>query len=195
MVRPEDLIHPRDAIMRAMGRVYRYRMTTTSGGNISARDEDGTTWITPAGVDKGGLTREDIVRVRPDGAAEGRHCPSSELPFHRAIYAARPDLRAIVHAHPVALVAFSICRRGPETRLLPTARRVCAVVGGWLAQFGQQLLAVPRALAAPARTPSPAPPDPQRAPTLAATAPEGNALRLVTRSFWPSGWYPPRLRL
>ena len=99
MVRPEDLIHPRDAIMHAMGRVYRYRMTTTSGGNISTRDEDGTTWITPAGVDKGGLTREDIVRVRPDGATEGRHRPSSELPFHRAIYAARPDLRAIVHAH------------------------------------------------------------------------------------------------
>ena len=129
MVRPEDLIHPRDAIMHAMGRVYRYRMTTTSGGNISARDDDGTTWITPAGVDKGGLTREDIVRVRPDGATEGRHRPSSELPFHRAIDAARPDLRAIVHAHPVALVAFSICRRGPDTRLLPTARRVCGPVG------------------------------------------------------------------
>ena len=129
MVRPEDLIHPRDAIMHAMGRVYRYRMTTTSGGNISARDEDGTTWITPAGVDKGGLTREDIVRVQPDGATEGRHCPSSELPFHRAIYAARPDLRAIVHAHPVALVAFSVCRRVPDTRLLPTARRVCGPVG------------------------------------------------------------------
>ena len=129
MVRPEDLIHPRDAIMRAMGRVYRYRMTTTSGGNISARDDDGTTWITPAGVDKGGLTREDIVRVRPDGATEGRHRPSSELPFHRAIYAARPELRAIVHAHPVALVAFSICRRVPDTRLLPTARRVCGPVG------------------------------------------------------------------
>ena len=129
MVRPEDLIHPRDAIMHAMGRVYRYRMTTTSGGNISARDDDGTTWITPAGVDKGGLTREDIVRVPPDGATEGRHRPSSELPFHRAIYAARPDLRAIVHAHPVALVAFSVCRRVPDTRLLPPARRVCGPVG------------------------------------------------------------------
>jgi L-fuculose-phosphate aldolase len=51
------------------------------------------------------------------------------LPFHRAIYAARPDLRAIVHAHPVALVAFSICRRVPDTTLLPTAFRVCGRVG------------------------------------------------------------------
>ena len=54
---------------------------------------------------------------------------------------------------------------------------------------------LPRAHAAPARTPSPAPPRPRRAPALAATAPEGNALRLVPRSFRPSGWFPPRWRL
>jgi L-fuculose-phosphate aldolase len=123
-----DLTHPRDALMRTMERVYRYRMTTTSGGNLSIRDED-SIWITPARVDKGGLVREDIVHVTPGGAWEGRHGPSSELPFHRAIYAARPDLRAIVHAHPVALVAFSICQRVPDTRVLPTARRVCGEVG------------------------------------------------------------------
>ncbi len=124
-----ELVHPRDAIMRTMERVYRYRMTTTSGGNISIRDEDGTVWITPARVDKGRLTRDDIVSVRPDGTTDGRHPPSSEFPFHRAIYEARPELRGIVHAHPVALVAFSICGRVPDTRLLPTARRVCGEVG------------------------------------------------------------------
>jgi L-fuculose-phosphate aldolase len=129
MVGSEDLIHPRDAVLHAMERVYRYRMTTTSGGNISARDDDGSLWITPAAVDKGSLTREDIVRVLPDGRAEGRHRPSSELPFHRAVYEVRPDIKAIVHAHPVALVAFSTCGRAPDTRLLPTARRVCGPVG------------------------------------------------------------------
>ena len=103
-------------------------MTTTSGGNLSVREEGGEVWITPA-ASKGALRREDIVRVRSDGTADGPHPPSSELPFHRAIYAARPDLRAIVHAHPVALVAFSICGRVPDTRLLPTARRVCGRVG------------------------------------------------------------------
>ena len=124
-----DFTHPRDAILRAIERIYRYRMTTTSGGNLSMRDEGGEVWITPARVDKGTLRREDIIRVRADGTADGPHPPSSELPFHRAIYAARPDLRAIVHAHPVALVAFSICGRVPDTRLLPTARRVCGRVG------------------------------------------------------------------
>jgi len=126
---PSDLTHPRDEIMQTMERIYRYRMTTTSGGNLSIRDDDGAVWITPARVDKGSLRREDVVRVGPDGAVEGLHPPSSEFPFHKAIYAARPDLRAIVHAHPVALVAFSICRRVPDTRLLPQAWQTCGGVG------------------------------------------------------------------
>jgi L-fuculose-phosphate aldolase len=123
-----DLLHPRDDILRTIERIYRYRMTTTSGGNLSIREEDGDIWITPARLDKGSLRREDVVRVRSDGTAEGRHPPSSELPFHRAIYAARPELRGIVHAHPVALVAFSICRKVPDTRVLhqaSAARSAC----------------------------------------------------------------------
>lgn len=123
------LIHPRDEILQTMQRIYRYRMTTTSGGNLSIREPDGTIWITPARIDKGSLRRDDIVRVDPSGRVEGVHRPSSELPFHRAIYAARPELRAIVHAHPVALVAFSICREVPDTRLLHQARHVCGDIG------------------------------------------------------------------
>ena len=124
-----NLVHPRDEIMRTMDRVYRYRMTTTSGGNLSIRDEAGDIWITPARVDKGSLTRNDIVCVRMDGSVVGLHPPSSEFPFHKAIYAARPDIRAIVHAHPVALVAFSICRQTPDTRLFHQAYSVCGKLG------------------------------------------------------------------
>jgi L-fuculose-phosphate aldolase len=124
-----DLIHPRDAIMRTMERIYRYRMTTTSGGNISIRDDDGSIWITPARLDKGSLRRDDIVQVRSGGTCDGPHRPSSEFPFHKAIYDARPDIRGIVHAHPVALVAFSICRQVPDTRLLYQARHICGNVG------------------------------------------------------------------
>lgn len=123
------LVHPRDLILDCIERIYRYRMTTTSGGNISVREPAGDIWITPARVDKGSLRRDDIVCVRADGTREGPHPPSSEFPFHNAIYKARPDLRAIVHAHPVALVAFSVCRRVPDTRLIPRARNVCGTVG------------------------------------------------------------------
>jgi L-fuculose-phosphate aldolase len=123
-----SLLHPRDEILTLIDRIYRHRMTTTSGGNLSIRDGEDV-WITPARVDKGTLRRTDIVCIRGDGTAEGQHRPSSELPFHQAIYAARPDLRAIVHAHPVALVAFSMIREVPNTRLFPQARFMCGEVG------------------------------------------------------------------
>ncbi|MCA9147486.1 MAG: class II aldolase/adducin family protein, partial [Planctomycetales bacterium] len=120
MSRP--LTHPRDEIMQTMERIYRSRMTTTSGGNLSIREPSGDIWITPARVDKGSLTRQDIVCVHGDSnaarandRASAPHPPSSEFPFHKAIYAARPDVQAIVHAHPVALVAFSICGQTPQT--------------------------------------------------------------------------------
>src|SRR6058998_1106318 len=56
-------LHPCDEILQAMERIYRYRMTTTSGGNLSIRDDAGDVWITPARVDKGSLRREDIVHA------------------------------------------------------------------------------------------------------------------------------------
>ena len=123
------VVHPRDEILQTMERIYRYRMTTTSGGNLSVRDDAGDVWITPARVDKGSLRREDIVCVRADGRVDGLHPPSSEFPFHRAVYEARPDVRAVVHAHPVALVACSICGRVPDVRLFHQAHTICAPVG------------------------------------------------------------------
>ena len=129
MSRREKMLHPRDEIMQTMERIYRYRMTTTSGGNLSIREANGDIWITPARVDKGNLTRRDIVRVSPDGTVDGLHPASSELPFHRAIYDKRPDLEAVVHAHPVALVAFSICGTVPDTRIFHQAFSVCGEPG------------------------------------------------------------------
>ncbi|MGF7036550.1 L-fuculose-phosphate aldolase [Paenibacillus mucilaginosus] len=123
------LLPPADQIVLFMERIYGYGMTTTSGGNLSIRDDNGDIWITPAGVDKGALTRQDIVCVKPDGQVVGAHRPSSEFPFHQRIYRDRPDLRAVVHAHPPALVAFSIVRRIPETRLLPDEHEICGEVG------------------------------------------------------------------
>ena len=121
-------LHPRDELVATMARIYRYHMTTTSGGNLSILDSDGSIWITPSRVDKGALRAADIVRVKPDGTREGLHPPSSEFPFHRQIYERRPDIKAIVHAHPGALVAFSICRKLPETRVQTHAYSVCGRV-------------------------------------------------------------------
>lgn len=124
-----DLLHPRDQLVEIIHRIYNGGMTTLSGGNLSILDYDGNLWITPGGIDKGSLQPDDIIRMDKDGTKEGRHSPSSEYPFHRAIYERRPDLRAIVHAHPPGLIAYSIAKRVPETRTIPQAYYVCGPIG------------------------------------------------------------------
>lgn len=124
-----ELLHPRNRISMIMDLIYKNGMTTTSGGNISIKDEDGNIWITPAGYDKGNLTPKDIVCVKADGSIEGIHRPSSEYPFHQAIYKERPDLTAVIHAHPPALVSFSIVRQIPDTNIIPQTKKFCGAVG------------------------------------------------------------------
>lgn len=123
------LMHPREQITMVIGRIYRRGLTTTSGGNISIIDENGDIWVTPSAVDKGSLTADDIVCVKKDGTITGRHKPSSEFPFHKSIYEKRPDIRAVIHAHPPALVSFSIVRKIPDTRIITQARHVCGTIG------------------------------------------------------------------
>lgn len=123
------LDHPKDQITDIIKRIYLAGMTTTSGGNVSIKDIDGNIWVTPSAVDKGSLTRKDIMCVRPDGSMIGPHRPSSEFPFHKAIYDVRPDIKAVIHAHPPALVSFSIARKIPNTNIIPQAKYICGPIG------------------------------------------------------------------
>lgn len=125
----KQFIHPASQIVEIIGRIYNRGLTTTSGGNISIRDENGDIWVTPSAVDKGSLQAEDIVLVKANGDIVGKHPPSSEFPFHKAIYSARQDLHAIVHAHPPALVSFSIVRKFPNMNVIPQAKAVCGEIG------------------------------------------------------------------
>lgn len=118
-------LSPAEQIASVMRRVYDRGLTTATGGNISILDENGNIWITPKGFDKGSLTAEDIVCVHPDGTYTGKHAPSSEIFFHRATYRARPDFRAVVHAHPVFCIAFSLTRTMPRVDLLPDTLSRC----------------------------------------------------------------------
>lgn len=124
-----QLQHPRDQIVQVISRIYNRGLTTTSGGNISIIDQNGDIWVTPSGVDKGSLRPSDIMCVRNDGTIEGLHKPSSEFPFHRAIYKIRPDIKAIIHAHPPALVSFSIVRKIPDTNIISQAKHICGPIG------------------------------------------------------------------
>ncbi len=124
-------VHPSEELAQTMRRIYELGLTTTSGGNLSLRDAAGTIWITPAGIDKGQLRADQVARVAEGGVAEATPtpAPSSELPFHRAIYEARPELRAVVHAHPVSLVAFSIVGQVPDTRISAHCHALCGSAG------------------------------------------------------------------
>lgn len=123
-----ELLHPTDQLVMIMDRIYQYGMTTTSGGNLSIKDDNGDIWITPSGIDKGTLTRNDMICVKPDGTVIGAHKPSVELPFHTDIYKQRPDIHAILHAHPPTLVAFSLARKIPNTMLFPSVSQICGEI-------------------------------------------------------------------
>jgi len=123
------LDHPKDQITAIIKRIYQAGMTTTSGGNISIKDAEGNIWVTPSAVDKGSLTKKDIICVTSKGEVIGMHKPSSEFPFHKAIYERRPDINAVIHAHPPALVSFSIVRKIPNTNIIPQAKHVCGPIG------------------------------------------------------------------
>ncbi len=123
-----QLMHPAEQIELIIRRIYRGGLTTTSGGNLSIMDDQGDMWITPSAIDKGSLTAKDIICVKKDGTIVGPHKPSSEYPFHKAIYRMRPGMRSVVHAHPPALVAFSIAHVVPDTNIIPQASRVCGKV-------------------------------------------------------------------
>ncbi|MBD0831859.1 class II aldolase/adducin family protein [Aestuariibaculum sediminum] len=124
-----NLEHPRDQITKIISRIYKRGMTTTSGGNISIIDSQGDIWVTPSAIDKGSLMPSDIVCVKKDGTIIGKHKPSSEFPFHKAIYDMRPDIKSVIHAHPPALVSFSIVRKIPNTNVISQAKHVCGPIG------------------------------------------------------------------
>ena len=98
----------RVAVANFMKRLYDRQLTTASGGNISLRVSDDEFCITPSSLDKGSLTAESIAVVKFDGTNLSPELKLSiESEMHRQILLKRPDLHAVVHAHPVFASAFA----------------------------------------------------------------------------------------
>lgn len=94
-------------------------------GNLSRRWGD-SMLITPSGMAYGTLKPEDMVVVDADGSVSpGQRTPSSEWHFHLAIYAARPDMHAIVHTHSLNATALA-CAHRP----IPAFHYMVAMAGG-----------------------------------------------------------------
>lgn len=119
---------PRAAVVETVRRLDALGLNRGSTGNVSVRAQrDGACgcWITPTGMGADGLAADDLVWLGDDGSVDGRWQPSSEAPFHRAVYAARADLHAVVHVHSVHATALA-CLRRP----LPAFHYMVAVAGG-----------------------------------------------------------------
>jgi L-fuculose-phosphate aldolase len=78
-----------------------------TAGNVSARSRHGIR-ITPSRMEYRRMRRRDLVTVDPAGTITlGSRSPSLELPMHLAVYAARPDVAAVVHVHSPHATAWS----------------------------------------------------------------------------------------
>ncbi len=126
----------RRELVVAGARLHQRGLVAGRQGNLSLRLREGIA-ITAAGRNKGKLQPADIVLLDPaDGRVLRGSAPaSSESALHLAVYRARPDLRAVAHAHPPQATGFAAAGLGLENGILP---EVEAELGGCpLAPFGR----------------------------------------------------------
>lgn len=109
----------REEICRVCRLLYDRGYVVSNDGNVSARVEEDRVLITPSGVGKGRVTPDMLVLCDLEGRIlEGDRHPSSESGMHLMVYRERPDVRAVVHAHPPFSTARAICRRPLTERYL-----------------------------------------------------------------------------
>jgi len=91
----------REALCRVGRRLYERHLTSGAGGSISVRTPRNEVLIKPSGFSLADMQPEHIVKMNLRGdVLEGKYPPSTDAPWHLMIYAARPDVNAIVHVHP-----------------------------------------------------------------------------------------------
>ncbi|KAA3602780.1 MAG: class II aldolase/adducin family protein [Calditrichaeota bacterium] len=97
-------------ILEVCKRIYSKGYVAANDGNVSIKLPDGNFLTTHTGRSKGFLTLDEIVKVSPDGKPISKGKPSTEVEMHLGIYKERPDVNAIVHAHPVFATSFALAR-------------------------------------------------------------------------------------
>lgn len=105
----------RQEVVEVCRLMYGRNLIAASDGNVSARWGECYLITTPTGLYKGFLRPEDLVvtdldgRLAPEGVAPlNGHRPSAELRLHLEVYRQRPDVRAVVHAHPPITTALTV---------------------------------------------------------------------------------------
>ncbi len=109
----------KDQVAYFMRRLYERKLTTISGGNISYRYKDNFILITPSHTDKGCIQGSEIGVIDLEGNIKGKNfTPSIETQMHLNIFKNRPDISAIVHAHPVIASSLSASEVPINTKYL-----------------------------------------------------------------------------
>ena len=103
-------------------KLYNLGFVAANDGNISVKVGENEFYCTPTGVSKGSLTPDMIIKVDKDGKKlEGKLNPSSEIKMHMRVYRERPDVTAVVHAHPPVATAFTVADIDLDQYILPEA--------------------------------------------------------------------------
>ena len=119
-----DIEKEKENVAAIMRRLYENGLTTASGGNVSSRVGD-KVLITPSQIDKASITGDQIALLTPEGKSIDSHLKKSmESGMHLAIYKMRPDVKAIVHAHPVIATSFAITGKEIKTNLAGESRAI-----------------------------------------------------------------------
>lgn len=103
-------------------RVYNRGMVAANDGNFSVKIGPNEILCTPTGVSKGFMTPNMICKVDLDGkviSTDGKHRPSSEIKMHLRVYKQRPDVNAVVHAHPMYATAHAIAGIPLTKQIMP----------------------------------------------------------------------------
>ena len=114
----------REEICTVGMRLYDQLMVAGNDGNISVRLGDDEVLITPSGVSKGMLTPEMMIRMRCNGEiidAPSGFKPSSERHIHLVVYENRPEIGAVIHAHPATATGMAVAGLSMEKPFLPEA--------------------------------------------------------------------------
>jgi autoinducer 2 (AI-2) kinase len=102
----------KEQIIQITNELFSMGLLTATGGNISARADGETMWITPSQMYKGDLHEEDLVHIKFDGTVlEGTRQPSVEYQMHGQAYQVRPGTTGAVHTHAPVATAFGICNQ------------------------------------------------------------------------------------
>lgn len=103
-------------------RLYDHGFVAANDGNISVKLNNNEFYCTPTGVSKGSLTPDMIIKIDAEGnKIEGALNPSSEIKMHLRVFRERPDVNAVVHAHPPVATAFTVAGIPLDRYILPEA--------------------------------------------------------------------------